>query len=139
MNRRTAIRRLATFFLTTASLAQAQQPGKMFRIGFLDPSDASSSAVLLKAFWEEIRRLGWVEGKNMSVEYRFAEEKMDRLPELAADLVRRKVDVIVCASTSAALGAATSAKVSAETSVHAWNARRTVSCARSQLTVEGQL
>jgi len=104
MNRRTAIRRLATFFLTTASLAQAQQPGKMFRIGFLDPSDASSSAVLLKAFWEEIRRLGWVEGKNMSVEYRFAEEKMDRLPELAADLVRRKVDVIVCASTSAALG-----------------------------------
>ena len=104
MNRRTAIRLLATFFLTTASLAQAQQPGKMFRIGFLDPSDASSSAVLLKAFWEEIRRLGWVEGKNMSVEYRFAEEKMDRLPELAADLVRRKVDVIVCASTSAALG-----------------------------------
>jgi len=104
MNRRTAIRRLATFFLTTASLAQAQQPGKMFRIGFLDPSTASGMAVLVDAFRQELSTLGWVEGKNLVVEYRFGEQKPERLPELAADLVRLKVDVIVCASTSAALG-----------------------------------
>jgi putative ABC transport system substrate-binding protein len=105
MNRRTAIRYLATFFLTAASLAQAQQTGKIFRIGFLDPSDARTSAVRLKPFWEEIGRLGWIEGKNIAVEYRFTEEKNDRLPELAADLVRLKVDVIVTTSTGVALAA----------------------------------
>jgi putative ABC transport system substrate-binding protein len=103
MHKKITRRAFCSVLLALPFPAHAQQPGKMFRIGFLDPSDASSSAVRLKAFWEEIRRLGWVEGKNMSVEYRFAEEKTDRLPELAADLVRRKVDVIVCASTSAAL------------------------------------
>ena len=59
----------------------------------------------MEPFWQEIRRLGWIEGKNLAVEYRFAEEKSDRQPELAADLVRLKVDVIVCASTSAVLAA----------------------------------
>jgi putative ABC transport system substrate-binding protein len=98
MNRRTAIRRLATFFLTTASLAEAQQAGKIFRIGFLDSSTASGMAVLLEAFWQEMRKLGWIEGKNIAVEYRFAEGKSDRLPELAADLVRLKVDLIVVSS-----------------------------------------
>ncbi len=105
MNRRTAIRRLGTFFLTTASLAEAQQTGKIFRIGFLDQSTASGSAVRLEAFWEEIRRLGWIEGKNITVESRFAEQKSERLPELAADLVRLKVDLIVAAGTSPALAA----------------------------------
>ena len=105
MNRRTAMRQMAAFIVTSASLAQAQQPGKIFRIGLLDPSDARTSAVRLKAFWEELRRLGWIEGKNITVEYRFAEEKTDCLPELAADLVRLKVDVIVATQTSAALAA----------------------------------
>jgi putative tryptophan/tyrosine transport system substrate-binding protein len=59
----------------------------------------------LEPFWQEIRRLGWIEGKNLAIEYRFADEKSDRQPELAADLVRLKVDVIVCASTSAVLAA----------------------------------
>ena len=75
MNRRTAIRRLATFFLTTASLAQAQQAGKIFRIGFLDASTASSMAGLLEVFRQELRKLGWIEGKNITIEYRFAEAK----------------------------------------------------------------
>ncbi len=92
---------LITVLLITASVAKAQQPGKMFRIGLLDPSDARSSAARLEPFWQEIRRLGWIEGKNIAVEYRFAEEKSDRQPELAAELVRLKVDLIVCASTSA--------------------------------------
>jgi len=77
----------------------------MSRIGFLDPSNASSSAVRLAAFWQELRKLGWVEGKNITVEYRFAEEKIGRLSELAADLARLKVDVIVVTSTSTALAA----------------------------------
>jgi putative ABC transport system substrate-binding protein len=105
MNRRTAIRRLATFFLTTASLAHAQQAGKIFRIGVLDGSTASGSAVLWEAFRQELSKLGWIEGKNFTIEYRFAEQKNDRLPELAADLVRLKVDLIVVSGTPAAFAA----------------------------------
>ena len=76
-------------------VAQAQQTGKIFRIGFLDPSTASGSAVLVEAFRQELSKLGWIEGKNITIEYRFAEQKLERLPELAADLVRLKVDLIV--------------------------------------------
>ena len=75
--------------------ADAQQTGKVPRIGFLDASTASGSAVLWEAFWQELSKLGWIEGKNIAIEYRFAEQKNERLPELAADLVRLKVDVIV--------------------------------------------
>jgi ABC-type uncharacterized transport system substrate-binding protein len=74
---------------------QAQQTGKIFRIGFLDASTASGSAVLVVAFRQEMSKLGWTEAKNITIEYRFAEGKNDRLPELAADLVRLKVDLIV--------------------------------------------
>ena len=105
MNRRTAIRLLATFFLTTASFAEAQQAGKIFRIGFLDNSNASGTAGVLEAFWQEMRKLGWIEGKNITIEYRFAEGKNERLPELAADLVRLKVDLIVVSTPPAALAA----------------------------------
>jgi putative ABC transport system substrate-binding protein len=105
MNRRTAIRQLATFFLTSASLAEAQQAGKIFRIGFLDGSTAAGSAVLVKAFLQELSKLGWIEGKNFTIEYRFAEQKSERLPELAADLVRLKVDLIVVTDGTPALAA----------------------------------
>jgi len=106
MNRRTAIRQLATFFLTTASLAEAQQAGKIFRIGFLDNGTASGSAVLVKVFLQELSRLGWIEGKNITIEYRFRENKgQERLPELAAELVRLKVDLIVVSGTVVALAA----------------------------------
>ena len=106
MNRRTAIRRLASFFLTTASLAEAQQAGKIFRIGFLDSSTASGSAVLVKAFLQELTKLGWIEGKNIIIEYRFAGNKgAERLLELAAELVRLKVDLIAVSGSTAALPA----------------------------------
>src|SRR5947207_15214382 len=73
--------------------ADAQQAGKIFRIGFHDPSTASGSAVLVEAFRQELSKLGWIEGRNFTIEYRFAENKgQERLPELAADLVRLKVD-----------------------------------------------
>ena len=83
----------------------AQQPGKLARVGFLDTSTASASAVRLEAFWQEIRKLGWIEGKNITVEYRFAEQDNKRMPELAADLVRLKVDLIVVVGTGAAVAA----------------------------------
>src|SRR5215813_13944072 len=85
--------------------ANAQQVGKVFRIGFLDSSTASGSAVLVDAFRQELSKLGWVEGKNLTIEYRFAEQKTERLPELAAELVRLKVDLIVATDTPSALAA----------------------------------
>jgi len=105
MKRKIIVLALSAMLFALHFSVQAQQAGKIFRIGLLDPSDASSSAVRLAAFWQELRKLGWVEGKNITVEYRFAEEKIGRLSELAADLARLKVDVIVVTSTSTALAA----------------------------------
>jgi len=76
-------------------LVEAQQAGKVFRIGYLDPSSASTSAVLVDAFRDELRNLGWIEGNNFMIEQRFLEQNLARAPELAAELVRLKVDVIV--------------------------------------------
>jgi putative ABC transport system substrate-binding protein len=84
-------------FALCAVAVDAQQTGKIFRIGFLDSSTASGMAVLVDAFRLELSKLGWIEGKNFTIEYRFAHGKMDRLRELAADLVRLKVDLIVTA------------------------------------------
>jgi putative tryptophan/tyrosine transport system substrate-binding protein len=83
----------------------AQQPGKIFRIGYLDNSTASSVAILLDAFRQELSKLGWIEGKNITIEYRFAEQKNERLPELVSDLVRLKVDLIVTVGRGPALAA----------------------------------
>jgi ABC-type uncharacterized transport system substrate-binding protein len=91
--------------LAVGVIAHAQQSEKVFRIGFLDSGTASGSAVLLEAFRQELSKLGWVEGKNITIEYRFAEQKQERLPELAADLVRLKVDLMVVAGNTAALAA----------------------------------
>jgi putative tryptophan/tyrosine transport system substrate-binding protein len=87
------------------AVVEAQQPGKIFRIGFLDSSTASGSAGLVEAFRQEMRKLGWIEGKNIAIEYRFAEQKPERLPELAADLVHLRVDLIVVTGTPPALTA----------------------------------
>jgi putative tryptophan/tyrosine transport system substrate-binding protein len=97
-----AVTLCALLFALCAS-AHAQQ-GKIFRIGFLDLIDARSSAVRMQPFWQELRRLGWIEGKNITIESRFAEDNTRRA-DLAAELVRMKVDLIVCASTGAALAA----------------------------------
>ena len=96
---------LTALFLAAVNPSHAQQTGKILRIGFLDNSTASGSAVLVDAFRQEMSKLGWIEGKNITIEYRFAEQKDERLPELAADLVRLKVDLIVVTGTSAALAA----------------------------------
>jgi putative ABC transport system substrate-binding protein len=96
---------LAVVLTLCEARTEAQQPGKTFRIGFLDPSTASGSTVLVDAFLQELSKLGWIEGKNIAIEYRFAEQKLDRLPELAADLVRLKVDLIVVTATPPAVAA----------------------------------
>lgn len=74
---------------------EAQQAGKIFRIGYLDNSTASASAIYVDVFRQVLNKLGWIEGKNISIEYRFAEQTPERLPELATELVRSKVDLIV--------------------------------------------
>ena len=79
----------------------AQQAGKVFRIGYLDISTASVSAVLVDAFRQELSKLGWIEGKNITIEYRFSDGKPERTAELAEDLVRKKVDIIVVAGPAA--------------------------------------
>jgi putative ABC transport system substrate-binding protein len=104
MSRQLFLWLLATLLLTTAP-ADAQQPGKVFRIGYLDNSTASGSAVLVDAFRQELSKLGWIEGKNISIEYRFAEGNNDRLSELAAELVRLKIDLIVGSGALAAVAA----------------------------------
>src|SRR4029453_1971018 len=86
---------LSPFLLAVCLSAEAQQTGKIFRIGFVDGSTASGMAGLLEAFRQEMGKLGWIEGKNITIEYRFAEQKPERLSELAAELVRLKVDLIV--------------------------------------------
>jgi putative tryptophan/tyrosine transport system substrate-binding protein len=93
------------FSLFFVDPTHAQQTGKVTRIGILDPSTASGSAVLWEAFRQEMIKHGWIEGKNITIEYRFAEQKPERLPVLAAELVRLRVDLIVVASTPAALAA----------------------------------
>jgi len=80
--------------------ARAQQPTKIPRIGFLNATSPSTVAARLEAFRQGLRELGYVEGKNIVVEYRWAEGKIERLPDLATELVRLKVDVIVTASST---------------------------------------
>jgi ABC transporter substrate binding protein len=81
--------------------AGAQQPGKLHTIGLLN----AASAPTTNALFDGLLELGWVEGKNISFERRYADNKLERLPELAAELVRRKVDLIVAFGTLAPLAA----------------------------------
>jgi putative tryptophan/tyrosine transport system substrate-binding protein len=73
MKRASIVFTLCTMLVALCPSAEAQQAGKIFRIGFLDNSTASGIAVLLEAFRQELSKLGWIEGKNITIEYRFAE------------------------------------------------------------------
>ena len=87
------------------SSADAQQTGKIFRIGFLAASTASGNTGPLDTFRQEMHKFGWIEGKNIAFDYRYGEQKPERLPELAKDLARLKVDLILVVATPAALAA----------------------------------
>jgi putative ABC transport system substrate-binding protein len=86
---------LATVIPAFFHLAAAQQPKKVPRIGYLAAASASANPARIEAFRQGLRELGYVEGKNIVIESRYAEGKIDRLSELAAELVRLKVEVIV--------------------------------------------
>ena len=105
MKKKITVLTLCSMFLALCGSAQAQQSTKVFRVGFLDSSTASGSAVLLEAFRQEMRKLGWIQGKNIAFEYRFAEHKNERLAELAADLIRLTIDLFVVIGPGAALAA----------------------------------
>ena len=81
-------------------VARAQQPAKLPTIGFFGPVKASIDRLQIAIFVERLRELGWIEGRNVAMEYRWAEGRMDRYADIAAELVRQKVDVIVTYSTS---------------------------------------
>ena len=87
--------------LATSQLAQAQQPTKVPRIAFLAGGSRSADSLLLEAFWQRMKEIGYIEGKNIAVEYRFAEGVPERLRNFAAELVRLNVDAIVAPGSGA--------------------------------------
>src|SRR5713226_3802955 len=91
---------IAFVLVVTGAVAQAQQPTKIPRIGFLGATSLSATSARIEAFRHGLPELGYVEGKNIVIEYRWAEGKIERLPDLAAELVRLKVDVIVTSSAA---------------------------------------
>jgi putative ABC transport system substrate-binding protein len=101
MRRKIAISAIVVLILASFYTVNAQQPVKIHRIGILLPNPPSLSPMLLQAFRQALEENGYVEGQNVDIEYRFGDGKSDRYPDLAADLVRRKVDVIVTSSTRA--------------------------------------
>ncbi len=98
MNKRIVVSFLATLLFVSVHFVEAQQPKKVPRIGLLVPS--SSDSTRKDAFLQGLRDLGYVEGKNITIEYRYTEGQLDRLPDLAAELVRLNVDVIVTGAIS---------------------------------------
>src|SRR2546430_8544109 len=97
MKRNSALSLLAIYFLAIAANAAAQPSEKIGRLGFLGVNAAPSKA-FIEAFRRGLTELGYVEGQNIIIEYRWAEGKPDRLPKLAAELVALKVDVIFAAA-----------------------------------------
>ena len=95
MKTRITVLTLCAVLIALGFPAEAQQPKKVPRVGYLIGPSPSSFTARTEAFIQGLRDLGYVEGKNVVVEYRYAKQNLDRLPELAAELVRLKVDVIV--------------------------------------------
>jgi putative ABC transport system substrate-binding protein len=103
MDRRRFISAVTVSLLAAPLAAQAQQVGKVYRVGFLGNSTAALEANLVGPFREGLRDLGYVEGQNIAIEYRWAEGHYERFPALIAELIALKVDVIVTAGTPASL------------------------------------
>jgi ABC-type uncharacterized transport system substrate-binding protein len=101
MNKKIGFGLLATFLTISVPIATAQQPGKLLHIGYLG-NTATTSAIDMKPFRERFRELGYIEGQNITFEYRYFDGKVERLPELATELVRLKLDVIVVVGNEAA-------------------------------------
>ena len=100
---------VAVVLLAVGVIAEAQQPKKVPRIGYLSSGDPASESTRAEAIRLALRELGYIEGQNIAIEYRYAEGKRDRFPELAAELVRLKVDIIVVAGGDRLIPAAKNA------------------------------
>jgi len=100
----------AMFFALCSSTAGAQQPKKIPRIGFLVPGSLATYAARTEAFRQGLRELGYVEGKDISVEYRYANGRLEPLPDLAAELIRLKCDIIVVVGTDTTAAAKNATK-----------------------------
>ena len=100
---------VAVVLLAVAVIAEAQQPKKVPRIGYLSSTDPATESTRAEAIRLALRELGYIEGQNIAIEYRYAEGKLDRFPELAAELVRLKVDIIVVAGGDTLIQAAKNA------------------------------
>ena len=96
---------LAMAILGVPFAAEAQQAGKVYRIGYLQGSSSTTLPHVVAGFRDGLRELGWIEGQNLIIEYRWAEGSTERLPGLAAELVRLKVDLVVAVSTPGAQAA----------------------------------
>src|SRR5438034_5913012 len=96
---------LCTLLLPLSFPAQAQQPARVWKIGVLASTSRSLNASREDSLWQGLRQLGYVDGKNMMMEYRYADGQLDRLPQLAAELIELKVDLIVVSGTRAAVAA----------------------------------
>ena len=105
MDRRTFLGALASGLLAAPLAAQAQQPGKVYRIGMLERTSPATNAANFEAFRRGLRELGYVEGKNLVIEYRSADGRDERFAGLATELVRLNVDLILTRGTPAALAA----------------------------------
>jgi putative ABC transport system substrate-binding protein len=88
---------LTVLFLASFHSAEAQQPGKVYRLGYLSNTDAAGESTRSEAIRLALRKLGYIEGQNIATEYRYTQRKVDRAPELANELVRLKVDIILVA------------------------------------------
>ena len=105
IDRRTFLAGTGAVLLAAPLAAQAQQAGKVYRIGYLEFGSAAPGTSPLEAFRQGLRERGWVEGQSLTIEVRYAEGKQDRLPGLAVDLVNLKVDLIFASTTPAAVAA----------------------------------
>src|SRR5262245_7188186 len=112
MKRKITVLTLSALLFALGSSVEAQQPKKVPRIGFLDVTSPSDWQPWRDAFRQRLRELGWVEGQNIVIDYRYAEDRVDRLPDFAAELVRLKVDLIIA---SAGTQVVTAAKNATET------------------------
>jgi putative ABC transport system substrate-binding protein len=110
MRKKITRRAFCSMLLALPLSARAQQAKKIPRLGLLSPFSPSDTELWHQAFRQGLRDLGWIEGKNISIEYRYADGKSDRLADLAADLVRLQVDIIVTAVTPDALAAKNATK-----------------------------
>ena len=109
MKKKITVLTLCAMLFALCVSAEAQQPKKVPRIGYLSPPDPATESTRSEPIRLALRELGYIEGQNIAIEYRYAEGKLDRLPELAAELVRLKVDIIVVAGGTGPIRAAKNA------------------------------